>query len=98
MTVRARHARARCVTAVPDAGPVPALSYPSLRHRYRASMTSLYRAVLSPCIGVCTVADDGLCDGCHRTTGEIARWIQMSDDERLRLMEDVLPERERRRA
>jgi len=56
-----------------------------------------YRAVLSPCIGVCTLDEQGLCHGCHRTTHEIARWIHMGDDERLRLMETVLPEREARR-
>lgn len=33
-----------------------------------------------------------------RTTSEIARWSQMNDDERLRLMEHVLPGRERARA
>jgi predicted Fe-S protein YdhL (DUF1289 family)/8-oxo-dGTP pyrophosphatase MutT (NUDIX family) len=60
-------------------------------------MNSAYRAVLSPCTGVCTLGDDGLCQGCLRTTAEIARWSQMNDDERLRLMEKVLPERERLR-
>ncbi|MEO6518557.1 MAG: DUF1289 domain-containing protein [Pseudoxanthomonas sp.] len=59
-------------------------------------MNSDYRAVLSPCTGVCTLADDGLCQGCHRTTAEIARWSQMNDDERLHLMESVLPVREQR--
>jgi predicted Fe-S protein YdhL (DUF1289 family) len=57
-------------------------------------MDSPFRAVLSPCIGVCTMAEDGYCDGCHRTSTEIASWIHMDDDARLRLMEDVLPERE----
>ena len=57
-----------------------------------------YRAVLSPCIGVCSMGDDGLCEGCLRTTVEIARWSQMNDDERLRLMESVLPVRESARA
>lgn len=60
-------------------------------------MNSVYRAVLSPCIGVCTLGEDGLCEGCLRTTSEIARWSQMNDDERLRLMESVLPIRERAR-
>jgi predicted Fe-S protein YdhL (DUF1289 family) len=60
-------------------------------------MTTYFRAVLSPCIGVCSLSDDGLCDGCHRSGAEIARWSQMSDDERLHLMEAVLPERESRR-
>ena len=54
-------------------------------------MNTAFRAVLSPCIGVCTLDDDGLCEGCLRTTSEIARWSQMNDDERLRLMEHVLP-------
>lgn len=61
-------------------------------------MNSAYRAVLSPCTGVCTLGEDGLCEGCLRTTAEIARWSQMNDDERLRLMETVLPARERTRA
>lgn len=60
-------------------------------------MTSVLRAVPTPCIGVCTLSEDGLCDGCLRTGDEIARWLQMDDDERLRLMERVLPERESRR-
>lgn len=57
-----------------------------------------FRAVLSPCVGVCSLGHDGLCLGCHRTTAEIARWGQMGDDERLRLMETVLPQREARAA
>jgi predicted Fe-S protein YdhL (DUF1289 family) len=61
-------------------------------------MNSAFRAVLSPCVGVCALDDDGLCRGCHRTSAEIARWIQMNDDERLRLMETVLPDRESRRS
>lgn len=59
---------------------------------------SAFRAVLSPCIGVCTLDDDGYCHGCLRSNAEIARWMQMDDDERLRLMEQVLPARESRRA
>lgn len=60
-------------------------------------MNSSFRAVLSPCIGVCTLDREGCCLGCHRTAAEIARWTQMDDDERLHLMETVLPEREARR-
>ena len=56
-------------------------------------MTFQFRAVLSPCIGVCNIDDDGLCAGCHRTGDEIAAWPMMNDDVRLRLMEDVLPRR-----
>lgn len=53
-----------------------------------------FRAVLSPCIGICELNEAGLCLGCHRTIDEIARWSQMDDDERLHLMDAVLPQRE----
>jgi predicted Fe-S protein YdhL (DUF1289 family) len=56
-------------------------------------MTTLFRAVLSPCVGVCEMRDDGLCAGCLRTLDEIARWGTMGDGERLQLMDDVLPSR-----
>jgi predicted Fe-S protein YdhL (DUF1289 family) len=55
---------------------------------------SVFRAVLSPCVGVCSLDDDGLCEGCLRSSSEISRWSQMNDDERLRIMETVLPARE----
>lgn len=61
------------------------------------TMNVPFRAVLSPCIGVCTLDEEGSCLGCHRTAGEIALWSQMDDDERLHLMEHVLPEREAQR-
>ncbi len=51
-------------------------------------------AILTPCTGVCTLGEDGLCLGCHRTSSEIARWGQMNDVERLRLMDTILPLRE----
>lgn len=60
-------------------------------------MNPTFRAVLSPCIGTCQLDDDGLCEGCLRSSAEIARWTQMNDDERLRIMEIVLPDRQTRR-
>ena len=60
-------------------------------------MTYQFRAVLSPCIGICNIDDDGLCAGCLRTGDEIAAWSSMNDDNRLRLMESVLPQRAQRR-
>ncbi len=59
-------------------------------------MNTARSAILSPCIGVCEVAADGLCTGCLRDLSEIARWSQMSDTERLRIMNEVLPDRESR--
>ena len=57
-------------------------------------MNAPFRAVLSPCVGICELDDDGFCLGCLRSTAEISRWSQMNDDERLQLMEMVLPRRE----
>lgn len=57
-------------------------------------MTSSFRAVLSPCIGVCALDADGLCRGCLRTVDEIAAWSRLSDDERLHVMDTLLPARE----
>lgn len=51
-------------------------------------------AILSPCIGVCTLDSDGRCEGCLRSGEEIARWSAMSDGERQYLMDVVLPQRE----
>lgn len=56
-----------------------------------------YKVVLSPCIGICELDAQGLCSGCFRTGSEIAAWSTMGDNERLRLMTQVLPEREAQR-
>jgi hypothetical protein len=57
-------------------------------------MTTSFRAVLSPCVGVCALGPDGLCQGCLRNVDEIAAWSRMSDAERLHVMDVLLPERE----
>jgi hypothetical protein len=49
--------------------------------------------ILSPCIGVCHLGTDGLCEGCHRTADEIARWMAYTHEQRLHLMNEVLPRR-----
>jgi uncharacterized protein len=36
----------------------------------------------------------GLCEGCLRTSSEIAAWSVYSDDQRLHIMDKVLPARE----
>lgn len=61
------------------------------------TMTTAFRAVLSPCIGVCELDPAGYCEGCLRSVDEIARWSLMRDDERLHVMDTVLPAREAER-
>ena len=54
------------------------------------------RAIVSPCINVCTMdAVTGLCAGCGRKLEEIARWASMSDGERAAIMRE-LPARQSR--
>jgi len=50
--------------------------------------------ILTPCTGICTLGANGLCEGCFRSGDEIAAWRTLDDDERRRIMEDVLPARE----
>jgi len=52
-------------------------------------------AALTPCIGVCTLGTDGLCDGCLRSGAEIAAWSTWPDNQKRWLMDVVLPTRER---
>jgi predicted Fe-S protein YdhL (DUF1289 family) len=52
------------------------------------------KPILSPCVGICTLRPDGLCEGCLRTGHEIARWLSMTDEERRFVMEHTLPVRE----
>lgn len=46
----------------------------------------------SPCIDICILNDDKICEGCFRTLEEIANWKQM--DEQMR--RDVLRKAENR--
>ena len=58
------------------------------------SMSTQFVPILSPCVGICHLGTDGYCEGCLRSGDEIARWISMSEAERHRLMDEVLPQRE----
>lgn len=41
----------------------------------------------TPCVNICRLdPQTGLCAGCGRTLDEIARWGEISEDERLALM------------
>jgi predicted Fe-S protein YdhL (DUF1289 family) len=48
----------------------------------------------SPCVKICQLDHaKGVCVGCLRTLDEIARWSQMTEEQRLRIMAD-LPKRQ----
>lgn len=50
-------------------------------------MSAAPKPVMTPCVKVCVVdGESGLCLGCYRTLGEVARWSTLSDDERTTIM------------
>lgn len=47
----------------------------------------------TPCVNICLLDDrSGLCIGCGRSIQEIARWVEMTPEQRRAVMA-VLPER-----
>lgn len=48
-----------------------------------------FPAILSPCIGICSLDQAGLCTGCRRTAAEIAAWSTMDDAARLRVIDSL---------
>jgi predicted Fe-S protein YdhL (DUF1289 family) len=49
--------------------------------------------VASPCIGVCRLGDDDICEGCLRTLDEIAEWSSVGDDRRRAILDAVAARR-----
>lgn len=45
------------------------------------------RPVPSPCVFVCALNEQDICDGCQRTGDEITRWGRMSNEERRQVLE-----------
>lgn len=45
----------------------------------------------SPCIGVCELAEDDTCKGCHRSRAELKAWRGLSDAEKARINARVRP-------
>lgn len=45
--------------------------------------------VASPCIGICRVNHDDVCEGCLRTLDEIAEWSTVSDDRRRAILDAI---------
>jgi uncharacterized protein len=52
----------------------------------------------TPCVNICLLDDkSGLCVGCGRSGDEIARWVEMTPEQRRTIMK-TLPERLERMA
>ena len=45
--------------------------------------------IVSPCVNICRIGKDRLCEGCRRTVQEVARWTSMTSAERDRVMAEL---------
>ena len=45
--------------------------------------------VKSPCISVCVLDKNDICEGCYRSAEEITDWHSMADEERLLVLQKV---------
>ncbi len=46
--------------------------------------------IKSPCNSICKMNEHTeLCEGCYRTLDEIIRWGMSSDEEKIKILEDV---------
>lgn len=44
-------------------------------------------AVPSPCISICVLNDEDICEGCYRSGEEIADWLMANDTQKLTILE-----------
>ena len=42
--------------------------------------------IKNPCIHVCTLDDEKICIGCHRSVEEIRGWFTMTDEQKLQVL------------
>jgi predicted Fe-S protein YdhL (DUF1289 family) len=50
------------------------------------------QTIESPCVNICTIGKDRLCEGCRRSINEIAQWSRLTPAERDAVMA-ALPNR-----
>ena len=46
----------------------------------------------SPCVALCSTLYDDVCRGCGRTTMEVANWVFLDDEEKLRIWQRIKSE------
>jgi predicted Fe-S protein YdhL (DUF1289 family) len=47
------------------------------------------QTIASPCVNICTIGKDRLCEGCRRSINEIAHWSRMTPAERDAVMAEL---------
>ena len=46
-------------------------------------------SIISPCIGICSYNSEGNCIGCYRSSEEIVKWFDMTNEERATIMKEL---------
>jgi len=49
----------------------------------------LHTRPMSPCISICTMAEDGHCMGCRRTVEEIRHWAKLTPEQQWALIDEL---------
>lgn len=52
-----------------------------------------YKAIKSPCVGICKYNKANFCVGCKRHSDEISGWTNYSDEVRKAIMKDLTERR-----
>lgn len=47
------------------------------------------KKVSTPCTGMCGIGDHGYCVSCKRSKKEIAQWVLMTEESRIKVLEDL---------
>jgi hypothetical protein len=46
-----------------------------------------HSAVKSPCVSICVLNPDDVCEGCYRSTEEITQWNAYSQEEKAKVLQ-----------
>ncbi|MCG8463665.1 MAG: DUF1289 domain-containing protein [Xanthomonadales bacterium] len=52
-------------------------------------MTQNLQAISTPCVGVCSADEQGMCTGCFRSCDEIASWGSLTEAQRQAIMAEL---------
>lgn len=52
-------------------------------------MNEVSKEIKSPCISVCVLNADDVCEGCYRTAAEITAWGSLNNEQKKQVIEAV---------
>lgn len=52
------------------------------------------KPVVSPCVSICFLDHDNICQGCYRSAGEIREWLLLDNGERREVLSRAMARRQ----